>query len=98
MGIPGVEPKLCVTSFDTTPFPTNGECVLFSVLQSCFSVEITLARIAPKIGARSAEEHCCITHKDKGVLRTSLEFLPKINSIFYSSPEIIRPSPHPNPC
>lgn len=56
-----------------------------------------MARIASEIGAHSAEEHFCITHKDKVVLRTSLEFLPKINSIFYSSPEIIHPSPHPNP-
>lgn len=60
-------------------------------------MEITWARIAPAIGAHSAEEHCYITHQDKVVLGTSLEFLPKINSIFYSSPEIIRPSPHPNP-
>lgn len=71
--------------------------VIFLSFKAAFSVEITLARIAPKIGAHSAEEHCCITHKDKEVLRTSLEFLPKINSIFYSSPEIIRPSPGPNP-
>lgn len=56
-----------------------------------------MARIASKIGAHSVEEHFCITRKDKEVLRTSLEFLPKINSIFYSSPEIIHPSPHPNP-
>lgn len=56
-----------------------------------------MARIASKIRAHSAEEHFCITRRDKAVLRTSLEFLPKINSIFYSSPEIIRRSPHPNP-
>lgn len=96
MEIAGVEPKLSY-KFWHKSLSTNGEHILFSILQSCFSAEITWARIASEIGAHSAEEHFCITRRDKAVLRTSSEFLPKINSIFYSSPEIIRPCPHPNP-
>lgn len=69
-------------------------------LLSCkvaFLVAITSARRISEIAALSIRSDLCVFHADHVVLRLDPTFLPKVNSVFHRSQELILPNFCPRP-
>lgn len=66
-------------------------------LKMIFLVAVTLARRVSKLGALSTNPNLCIFHSDRVILRSDPAFIPKINSLFHRSQELVLPSFCPNP-
>ncbi|XP_039190732.1 nuclear factor 1 C-type isoform X6 [Crotalus tigris] len=66
-------------------------------LKVAFLIVITSARRISELAALSVRKDLCTFFKDKVVLRPDPAFMPKVNSIFHRSQELILPDFCPNP-
>ncbi|XP_034290509.1 uncharacterized protein LOC117675694 [Pantherophis guttatus] len=80
------------------PFePLREVSLKFLSFKAAFLVAITSARRISELAALSVRQDLCIIHPDRVILRLDPAFIPKINSTFHRSQEIILPNFCPFP-
>lgn len=80
------------------PFEPLGSISLqFLTLKVVFLVAITSARRVFEIAALSVRSDLCIFHSNRVVLRMDPSFLPKVNSLYHRSQELVLPDFCPDP-
>lgn len=78
------------------PFePLASVSVRFVTLKTIFLTAITSARTVSELGSLSI--NLCVFQDDSVVLRLDPSFLPKINSLFHRTQELVLPTLCPNP-
>lgn len=89
--------NLVLNALCKPPFEPLASCDMKDLtFKTLFLVEITLARRVSELRALSADRELCVFHNDKVVLRTGPAFVPKVNSAFHRSQEVVLPSFCPN--
>ncbi|XP_068088507.1 uncharacterized protein [Hyperolius riggenbachi] len=90
--------SLVLKALTRPPFDSHKEMDLrLLTFKTIFLIAITSARRVSELEALSCRKPYCIFYKDRVVLRTSSEFIPKVGDIFYRSQEIILPTFYPIP-
>ncbi|XP_034289496.1 uncharacterized protein LOC117675183 [Pantherophis guttatus] len=87
-----------LTSLTKPPFePLQEVNFKFLSFKVSFLVAITSARRISELASLSVRSDLCIFHTDRVVLRLDPAFIPKVNSTFHRSQELILPNfcPHP---
>ncbi|XP_042300597.1 uncharacterized protein LOC121918648, partial [Sceloporus undulatus] len=80
------------------PFePLREASLKFLTLKTLILTALTSARRVSEIGALSVRKELCIIRPDSVVLRPDPTFIPKVNSIFHSSQDIVLPTFCPRP-
>ncbi|XP_042300634.1 uncharacterized protein LOC121918687, partial [Sceloporus undulatus] len=80
------------------PFePLREASLKFLTFKTLFLTAITSARRVSELGALSVRKELCIFRPDSVILRPDPTFIPKVNSVFHSSQDIILPSFCPRP-
>lgn len=90
-------PKV-LQSLISSPFEPLSSCSLqFLSLKVAFLIAITSARRISELAALSVRGDLCTFFEDRVVLRLDPSFIPKVNSWFHRSQEIVLPDFCPNP-
>ncbi|XP_034274849.1 uncharacterized protein LOC117666340 [Pantherophis guttatus] len=80
------------------PFePLRGISLKHLSFKVAFLVAVTSARRILEMAALSIRKELCIFHQDRVVLRLDPSFIPKVNSIFHRSQEVVLPDFCPAP-
>lgn len=80
------------------PFePLDSVPLKFVTLKTVFLVAITSARRVSELGSLSTHPNLCSFQNDRVVLRLDPSFMPKVNSVFHRSQDLILPTLCPNP-
>ncbi|XP_070592839.1 uncharacterized protein [Erythrolamprus reginae] len=85
-------PKVLYSLTEPPYEPLQEASLRYLSFKVSFLIAITTARRISELAALSVREDLCLFHQDKVVLRLDPSFLPKINSIFHRSQDIILPT------
>lgn len=90
--------NLVLQSLTSSPFePIKDTSLRHLTLKLAFLIAVTSARRVSELAALSIRQDLCIFFPDRVVLRLDPVFVPKINSIFHRTQEIVLPNFCPNP-
>ncbi|XP_034271909.1 uncharacterized protein LOC117674907 [Pantherophis guttatus] len=87
-----------LSALTASPFePLRDVSLRFLSFKVSFLVAITSARRISELAALSSRRDLCVFHQDRVVLRLDPSFIPKINSPFHRSQELVLPNFCPSP-
>lgn len=90
--------NLVLRALSREPFEPMATCPLKELtFKTVFLIGITSARRVSELRALSTHKELCVFHADKVVLRPDPAFVPKVNSTFHRSEDVVLPSFCPNP-